>query len=82
MPERSPADTVAAGLTIAERVMLFCLASNTNWEGAGIRHAIAQRMLLRGLINRDSGPARFKLTPMGRAVFAALIKPPADEQDG
>ena len=25
---------------------------------------------------------RFKLTPLGRSVFDALIKPPVDEQDG
>jgi hypothetical protein len=39
-------------------------------------------LLLRGLIDRASTSARFKLTPLGRDVFAALIKPPANEQDG
>jgi len=39
-------------------------------------------LLLRGLIDRASTPARFKLTPLGRDVLDALIKPPIDEQDG
>jgi hypothetical protein len=37
---------------------------------------------VRGLVERDPGPARFKLTSIGRDVLAALVKPPADEQDG
>jgi hypothetical protein len=39
-------------------------------------------MLVRGLIDRASTSARFKLTALGRTVFDALIKPPVDEQDG
>jgi hypothetical protein len=37
-------------------------------------------LLVRGLIDRDPGPARFKLTPLGREVLSALIRPQADEQ--
>jgi hypothetical protein len=39
-------------------------------------------LLLRGLIDRASTSARFKLTPLGRAVFDALVKPPVDEHNG
>ena len=51
-------------------------------ERAGVTHAIAQQMLVRGLIDRASTPARFKLTPLGREVFAALLKPPVNDHDG
>jgi hypothetical protein len=44
--------------------------------------ASAQQLLVRGLIDRASTRARFKMTPLGRDVLAALIKPPVNEQDG
>ena len=62
--------------------MLFCLASGTDWERAYVTHATPQHLLVRGLIDRTSTRARFKLTPLGRDVLDALIKPPVDEQDG
>jgi len=64
-----------ASLDVQERVLLFCLASGTDWERAGVTHATAQQVLVRGLIDRASTQARFRLTPLGRDVFAALIKP-------
>jgi hypothetical protein len=60
----------------------FSLASGTDWEHAGITHATAQQMLVRGLIDRVGPAGRFKLTPLGHSVFVALLKPPIDEQDG
>jgi hypothetical protein len=62
--------------------MLFCLASGTPWERAGVTHATPQHLLLRNLIDRDHAGARFKLTPLGRDVLTALLKPAANEQDG
>jgi EamA-like transporter family len=67
-----------ASLSVQERVLLFCLASGTDWERAGVTHATAQQMRVRGLIDRASTSARFKLTPLGRYVLAALIKPPGE----
>ena len=71
-----------ASLNVQERVLLFCLASGTDWERAGVTHATAQQVLVRGLVDRDQAATRFKLTPLGRDVLAALLKPPVDEQDG
>jgi hypothetical protein len=34
------------------------------------------RALIRGLIDRATTHARFKLTPLGRDVLAKLLKPP------
>jgi hypothetical protein len=82
MTRRPLASEIAVELGVKERVLLFCLASGTDWERAGFRHAAAQHMLVRGLIDRKSGPARFKLTPLGRDALAALLKTPIDEQDG
>ena len=65
-----------------ERMLLFCLASGTDWERAGVTHATAQHVLVRGLIDRTSTRARFKLTSLGRDVLTALIKLPSNEQDG
>jgi hypothetical protein len=75
-------EVIAADLPVSERVMLFCLASGTDWVRAGVRHATTQRVLGRGLIDRATTRARFKLTPLGHDVLAALLKPPINEQDG
>jgi hypothetical protein len=64
-----------ANLSVQERVLLFCLASGTDSERAGVTHATAQHLLLRGLIDRASSSARFKLTPLG-ATCSPLLKPP------
>jgi len=64
-----------ASLNGQERVLLFCLASGTDWERVGMTHATAQQLLVRGLINRDQSGNHFKLTLLGRDVLAALLKP-------
>jgi hypothetical protein len=81
MAGRPTPRTIASDLRVPERIMLFCLASGTDWERAYVTHATAQHLLVRGLIDRDPGPARFKLTPLGRDVLAALLKLPMTERD-
>ena len=51
--------------------MLFCVASDTDWEHAGITGMTVTAMIVRGLIQRDAG--RLRLTKEGRAVLAALL---------
>ena len=63
------AETIAAELTVPERLLLFCLASDTDWQRAGVSHATAQHMMVRGLIERDQAATRFALTDQGRAVL-------------
>jgi hypothetical protein len=65
-PESAPA------LTIPERILLFCVASVTDWEHAGIIGATVTTMVVRGLIERDAGN-RLTLTDQGRAELLALI---------
>ena len=54
MPTPAP---IAPDLAVPERLLLFCLASDTDWQAATITHATAQHMLVRGLIERDRGSA-------------------------
>jgi hypothetical protein len=77
-----PPSEIAARLTVQERVFLFCLASGTDWGRAGVNVASAAQLLVRNLIDRHPSPARYKLTPLGRKVFAALIALRMAEQEG
>jgi len=82
MPARPSPAKISSDLRVPERIMLFCLASGTDWERAGVTHATAQQLLVRALIDRDQSAGRFKLTPLGSQVLAALLRPPVDKQDG
>jgi Mn-dependent DtxR family transcriptional regulator len=54
-------------------VLLFCLASDTEWVRAGVTPATVQHMIVRNLVEREpAGPLR--LTDDGRAVLKAMIK--------
>jgi hypothetical protein len=50
-------ETIAAALSVPERVLLFCLASGTDWLKAGVSPVTVQHMLVRNLVGatkRDS----------------------------
>jgi hypothetical protein len=66
------APTIAAELSVPERVLLFCVASGTEWAQAGVTGATATAMLVRSLVERDAAE-RLELTPDGRAVLDALL---------
>jgi hypothetical protein len=52
---KSPTEeSIAAELTVPERVLLFCLASATDWVKADVTHATARHMLVKGLVERDA----------------------------
>ena len=72
MPKPTP-DLIAAALTVPERLLLFCLASDTDWQAASITHATAQHMMVRALIERDHAAMRYAPTDQGRAVLGALL---------
>jgi hypothetical protein len=72
MAAKSTPESVAAGLTVPERPLLFCLASNTDWQAASTTHATAQQMIVRGLIKRQPA-TRYVLTDRGGAVLAAML---------
>jgi hypothetical protein len=63
----------AAELTVPERVLLFCLASNTHWVKAGVPHSNVQHLIIRNLVQRDHA-TQLALTDQGRAVLDELIR--------
>jgi hypothetical protein len=66
------ASAIAAELSVPERVLLFCVASETEWERAGITGAVVTSAIVRGLIQRDP-LGQLSLTKEGRAAFQQLI---------
>jgi hypothetical protein len=49
------------------------LPQNTDWQRAGVTHATAQQMMIKGLIEREGSAGAFVLTDQDRAVLAALL---------
>jgi hypothetical protein len=74
MAKLPSSETIAAGLAVPERILLFCLASDTDWRMAGVTHTTAQHLLVRGLIGRDRTGTRYVLSDQGRAVLAAFLE--------
>jgi hypothetical protein len=72
MVKPTPA-AIAAALTVPERVLLFCVASGTDWVTAGVTHATAQHMVVKNLVERTYAPTRLELTAQGHEVLAALL---------
>jgi hypothetical protein len=66
------ASTVATELSATERVLLFCVATGTEWASVGIAGPAATAMIVRGLIERNSAN-ELSLTKDGRAVLGALL---------
>jgi hypothetical protein len=67
------ASTIAAELSASERVLLFCLASGTEWAEVGIAGPTATTLMVKGLIERNSAD-ELTLTKDGRAVLGTLLK--------
>ena len=65
-------ENVAAGLSVPERLLLFCIDSHTDWQQAGVTGRTVTGMMVRGLIDRNAG-GRLSLTNDGREVLAALL---------
>ena len=68
-------DVAAAALSVPERMLLFCIASDTDWQKAGITGATITAMVVKGLVDRDTA-GRPTLTEHGRAALASLLKDP------
>jgi hypothetical protein len=66
-------EAVAAGLSVPERILLFCIASDTDWQKATVTGETVTVMVVKGLVERDAA-GQLSLTGEGRAVLAALLK--------
>jgi predicted transcriptional regulator len=62
----------AATLRVSERLLLFCVASNTDWKHTTILGEIVTTLVVKGLIERDAGE-HVTLTDRGRAVLRAML---------
>ena len=62
----------AAALRVSERMLLFCVASNTDWKHPALPSEIVTTMVVKGLIDRDTAGA-LTLTDRGRAVLRAML---------
>lgn len=86
MPKPTTRESIAATLIVPERILLFCLASDSDWQVASITHATAQHVMVWSLIERERGATSYKLTKQGRALLGALLKPsisgPPEAKDG
>ena len=71
-PKLDDPQVQAATLRLHERLLLFCVASHTEWERAGITGAEVTAMVIRGLIGREP-TGQLYLTKQGRAALAALL---------
>jgi hypothetical protein len=61
-----------SALSIQERILLFCVASGTDWEHAGITGPLVTSMVIKGLIAREPTGGLY-LTKEGRAALRTLV---------
>jgi hypothetical protein len=73
-PTKPTPGMVAAKLNVPQRVLLFCVASNTDWRKVGIiSNPTVQLAIIQNRIDRAERTSRLELTEHGRAVLAALL---------
>lgn len=70
---KHPREAIAAVLPVQERMLLFCVATKTDWQKAGVTGETVTGMVIKGLIDRDPG-GRLSLTKQGRAMLTALFE--------
>ena len=71
-PKPEGADVQAAALNAPERVLLFYVASGTDWERAGITGTMVTATVIKGLIAREPTGGLY-LTKDGRAALRTLM---------
>jgi hypothetical protein len=70
---RTP-ESIAAGLTVPERILLLCIDSRTDWQKVSrITGETVTAVVAKGLVDRDAS-GRLTLTGEGRAAVAVLLK--------
>jgi hypothetical protein len=65
-------EQIATRLTLPQRVLLFCVASGTDWRKFGIQNPTVQLTILHGLVEREN--EQLVLTNQGRAILGVLIE--------
>jgi hypothetical protein len=75
-------DALIKALGVQERVLLFCLASGTDWKQAGVTFKTVVRMMFEAFLRGDFRPNNLvmqqgralALTDAGRAALRALLR--------
>lgn len=67
----APPGEIATQLSPPQRVLLFCVASGTDWRRFGIQTPTVQLTILQRLL--EGRPEHLVLTDRGEAVFDQLI---------
>ncbi len=73
MAEVPTPEAVARGLLVRERILLFCVASGTDRQRAGIAGETVTALIVKGLIVR-AALGRLTLTDRGRVALRALLQ--------
>jgi len=61
-----------ATTSVEERRLLFCFASRTDWQKAGVTSETVTAMIIKGLLDRDAA-GRVSLTNQGRVMLTTLF---------
>jgi hypothetical protein len=64
-------EEIAARAEVDERLLLFCVASGTDWARAGIKGMLVRKMIGKDLIKHDG--KRLALTARGHVALQALL---------
>ena len=67
----TPTETAAA-LGVSERMLLFCVASNTDWKHTAIPGEIVTTIVVRGP-DRGDAAGHLALTDRGQAVLRTML---------
>ena len=70
MAKRPTPDHAAAGLTVGERLLLFCIGSRTDWQRAGVTGETVTALVVKGLLAR---PRRRKSRPRLPYVYLLVV---------
>jgi hypothetical protein len=70
---RNP-ENLAAGLSVPERTLLFCIASGTDWQNnADVTRATVAATMLKGLVERNAS-GQLTLSGEGNSTVGVLLK--------
>jgi hypothetical protein len=71
-PESDSRVVQADALSMSERILLFCVGSQTSWERTAITRATVTSLIITGLIQCDPA-GMLRLTKEGRASLLTML---------
>jgi hypothetical protein len=71
--EKPAPGLIASRLTAEERVLLFCIASGTDWTRVGLSSVPTRNLIVKDLVEHDRKTMRLVLTKTGRGVLQFLL---------